>query len=73
MSHGHLDYFKNRLLEVGLTQNQEIMTLRTLIIVVLFYFTMCEDPHEDLFIEVAFGKGPGHMNMTSHWLRDHTT
>ena len=38
--------FKNRLLEVGLTQNRETMTLRTLTTVGLFYFIMCEDPHE---------------------------
>ena len=30
MFKGHLDYFKNHLLEVGLTQNQETMTFRTL-------------------------------------------
>ena len=47
MFHGHLDYFfKNHLLEVGLTQNQEIMALRTLTTVGLFYFIMCEDLHE---------------------------
>ena len=38
--------FKNHLLEVGLTQNQETMALRTLTIVDLFYCIMCEDPHE---------------------------
>ena len=39
--------FKNRLLEVGLTQNwQETMALRTLTTVDLFYYIMCEDPHE---------------------------
>ena len=36
--------FKNRLLEVGLTQNQETMALRLLTTVDLFYFIMCEDP-----------------------------
>jgi hypothetical protein len=36
--------FKNHLLEVGLTQNEETMALRTLITVGLFYFIMCEDP-----------------------------
>ena len=47
MFHGHLDYFqKNHLLEVGLTQNRETMALRTLTTVDLFYFIMCEDPHE---------------------------
>ena len=38
--------FKNHLLEVGLTQNQETMALRTLTTVDLFYFIMCEDLHE---------------------------
>ena len=37
---------KNHLLEVGLTQNQETMALQTLTTVDLFYFIMCEDPHE---------------------------
>jgi hypothetical protein len=38
--------FKDRLLEVGLVQNQEIMALQTLTTFGLFYFIMCEDPHE---------------------------
>ena len=38
--------FKNHLLEVGLTQNQETMALRTLTTVVSFYFIMCEDLRE---------------------------
>ena len=46
MFHGHLDYFKNRFLEVGLTQNQETMALRTLTIVGLFYFIICDDSFE---------------------------
>ena len=37
--------FKNHLLEVGLTQNRETMTLQTLTTVDLFYFIMVEDPH----------------------------
>ena len=36
--------FKNHLLEVGLTQNQETMALRTFTIVELLYFIMWEDP-----------------------------
>ena len=36
----------NHLLEVGLTQIQEIMTLQMLTTVDLFYFIMREDPHE---------------------------
>ena len=51
--------FKNHLLEVGLTQNQETMALQTLIIVDLFYFIMCED--ECNFIERTFGWGPNHI------------
>ena len=39
--------FKNHLLQVGLTQNhRETMTLRMLTTVNLFYFIMCENPHE---------------------------
>ena len=38
--------FKKRLLEVGLTQNQETMALQTLTIIDLLYFIMCEDLHE---------------------------
>ena len=37
---------KNHLLEVGLTQNQETMPLRSLTTIDLFYFIMHEDPHE---------------------------
>ena len=44
MFHGHLDYFfKKHLLEVGLTQNWEIMVLRMLTTFDLFYFIMCDD------------------------------
>jgi hypothetical protein len=38
--------FKNHLLEVGLTQNQEVMALRTVTTVDLVYSIMSEDPHE---------------------------
>ena len=38
---------KNHLLEIGLTQNrQETMALRTLTSIGVFYFIMCEEPHE---------------------------
>ena len=37
---------KNHLLEVGLTQDRETVTLRTLTTVSLIYFIMCEDSHE---------------------------
>ena len=47
--------FKNHLMEADLTQNQETMALRTLTTVDLFYFIMCEDPHEHKFIEIALG------------------
>ena len=38
--------FKNHFLEVGLTQNLETIALQALTTVDLFYFIMCEDPHE---------------------------
>ena len=47
--------FENRLLEVGLTPNQETMALRMLITIDLLYFIMGEDPHDLKFIEIAFG------------------
>ena len=57
--------FKDHLLEVGLTQNQEIIAFQMLTIVDLFYFITCAGgPHEWTFIEIAFGWGPRHI-----WLR----
>ena len=47
--------FNNHRLEVGLTQNQETMALRTLTTVGLFYSIIPEDPHEQKFIGIAFG------------------
>ena len=47
--------FKNHLLEAGLTQNWETMALQMLTTIDLFYFIMCKDPHEQKFIEIAFG------------------
>ena len=38
--------FKNRLLKVDLTQNQETMAFQMLTTIDLFYFIICEDPHE---------------------------
>ena len=38
--------FKNRLLNVGLTQNWETMVFRMLTTIALLYFIMCEDPRE---------------------------
>ena len=54
---------KNHLLEVGLTQNQKTMAFWTLRTVDLFYFNLCEDPHESKFIEIAFGWGPHHIRL----------
>ena len=61
MFHGHLDYFQNHLLEVGLTQNQDTMALRTLTTVDWYYFIMGEDLHEWKIIKIAFGYGSGHI------------
>ena len=47
--------FKHHLLEIGLTQNQKITAPLTLTTVDLFFSIMCEDPHEQIFIEIAFG------------------
>ena len=47
--------FKNHLLEVGLTQDWETMVLLTVTTVGLFYFIICEDLHEQIFIELTFG------------------
>ena len=58
-------FSKNHLLEVGLTQNQEIIALWTLTTVGLFYFITCEDPCEHKSIEIAFGWGPGHIRLHS--------
>jgi hypothetical protein len=38
--------FKKHMLEVGLTQNWKTVALRMLKTVSLFYFIICEDPHE---------------------------
>jgi hypothetical protein len=38
--------FKNHLLEFGLSQIRETMTLRTLTTVALFYLIICADLHE---------------------------
>jgi hypothetical protein len=66
--------FKKYLFEVGLTQNQETMALRTLTTVDLFYSIMCEDPHESKFIEIVFGWGPSTYDFTLHLrVPDHTT
>ena len=46
MFHSHLDYFQKSPFEIGLIQNEETMAFQTLTTVGLFYFIMCEDPHE---------------------------
>ena len=38
--------FKNHLLELGLTRNWETISLWTFTTIDLFYFIMCEDPHD---------------------------
>ena len=49
MDHGSRSlglFKKNHLVEVGLTQNWETMTLRTLTTIGLFYFITCENLDE---------------------------
>ena len=55
--------FKNHLVEVGRPENHwETMALRTLTIIGLFYFIVCEDMCElYTFIDIAFGWGSGHI------------
>ena len=66
--------FENHLLKIGLTQDHETMALQTLTTVDLFYFNMCDDPHEWDFIEIAFGCRPVTYDFTLHLkIRDHTT
>ena len=38
--------FENHLLEVGLTQNYDIMPIWMIATIDLFLFVMCEHPHE---------------------------
>jgi hypothetical protein len=58
--------FKNRLLEVGLTQNWETMVFWNLTTVYLFYFIMCEDP---AWIESYWNSIwlRAQLHMTSHY------
>ena len=46
MFHGHLNYSQKPPLESRLNTKEETMALQMLTTVDLFYFTMCEDPHE---------------------------
>ena len=60
--------FKNQFVKVlGLTQNWETMALQTLTTVDVFYFIMCEDPYDYVFIEIAFG-----LRALSHMTSHHT-
>jgi hypothetical protein len=67
--------FKNHLLEVSPTQNQETMALRTLTNIDLFYFIMCEDPHEYKNHQNSIWlKDPVTYDFTLHLrVRDHNT
>ena len=68
MFHGHLDCFQKP--PLGGRPNTKPLgdhgTSSAHKPIGLFYFIMCEDPHEEEFIEIAFSWGPGHI-----WL--HTT
>ena len=55
--------FKNQLLEVGLTQKRETMAVQMLTTVDLFDFIICENPHEQKIVEIAFNRGPGHIRL----------
>ena len=46
---------RNHLLEVSLTQIRETRSLTTLTTVDLYYFIMCEDPHEQKLLKTTFG------------------
>ena len=64
--------FRNHLLEVSLTQNREIMAIRTLTTDDLFYLIMCEDPHE---LKNHWKSIPlrARSHMTSHYTRESLT
>jgi hypothetical protein len=65
---------KIHLVEVGLIQNRKTMALWKLITIDLFYFIICENPHEYKLIEKAFGWGPGPIWLhTTLMIHDHTT
>ena len=59
--------FKTHLLEVGLKQNWETMHPKCSLTVGLFYFIMCEDQHEQKFIEIAFDWAQSHMAAHYTW------
>ena len=59
--------FKNHLLEVGLTQNREIMVFWTLTTIDLFYFMMCEDTHEEIHWNSIWLRTRSHMTSQYAW------
>jgi hypothetical protein len=59
--------FKSHLLEVSPTQNRETITLWMLTTVDLFYFIMCKDLHEQIFIVIAIW-----LRAQSHVASDYT-
>ena len=62
MFHGHLDYFHKPLIGGRPSKKMETLAVRMFTTVDLFYFIMCEDPHELRFIEIAFGfRVSGHI------------
>ena len=66
--------FKTHLLEVGLTQNQETMALRTLTTVNLVYFIMREARMNRNSLKYHLVEGPVTCGFTLHLrVRDHTT
>ena len=65
---------KNHLLDVGLSQDRKIMTLRTLTILNLLSIYHVWGPHEYIFIEIiAFGWGPRSQTTSRYTLESVTT
>ena len=65
---------KNHLLDVGLSQDRKIMTLRTLTILNLLSIYHVWGPHEYTFIEIiAFGWGPRSQTTSRYTLESVTT
>ena len=69
MFHDHLDYFKNHLLEVGLTQNQATKALQNLTTVDLLHFITCEDPS---WIEIHWITLILKSKLVTHYINFHT-
>ena len=69
MVHGHLNYFQ--IPPLGGRPNTKPLGGHGILNthnVDLFYFIMCEDPHEQNFIEMAFGWGSGPYDFTLHYM-----